>query len=712
MSRRLKIVVLGLSLSSSWGNGHATTYRSLLKALAARGHEILFLERNVPWYAENRDLTNPDYCWLAFYEDLAGLERWRREVASADAVIVGSFTPEGVAVGRWAMEAASGPVAFYDIDTPVTLGKLFRGDVEYLAPEQVAQYDLYLSFTGGPTLTRLERDYGSPAARALYCSADAEIYQPTGAARRWDLSYLGTYSPDRQPVLDRLLLQAARAAPELNFCVAGPQYPRDIEWPANVERLEHVAPADHPDFYSASRFTLNVTRADMVAAGYAPSVRLFEAGACGCPIISDVWTGLDTLFRPEEEIVLAETAEDTLAALRAGDDVRAGLAEGARRRVLDAHTSHHRAETLETELLAAIERRVSRPSAAAASQTPVSTSETLTTMKKKQQRVLVAGGAGFLGSHLCDRLLSEGAQVVCLDNLQTGSLDNLERALAHPDFEFVKADIVDPLPSRLARRRFDRIYNLACAASPPLYQADPEHTLLTSVVGTRHLLQLAETCGARFLLASTSEIYGDPEVHPQPETYWGNVNSTGPRACYDEGKRCAETLSFDFDRAGRGEVRVARIFNTYGPRLSAADGRVVSNLVSQALAEADITVFGDGSQTRSFCYVDDLVGGLIALMEHDGPQPGPVNLGNPTELTVRELVEVILAITGSESEVVFRPLPVDDPRRRRPDISKAADVLGWKPTTPLEQGLKATIAWFDSLPAKPAEAEDSAALSA
>jgi len=258
MSRRLKIVVLGLSLSSSWGNGHATTYRSLLKALAARGHEILFLERNVPWYAENRDLTNPDYCWLAFYEDLAGLERWRREVASADAVIVGSFTPEGVAVGRWAMEAASGPVAFYDIDTPVTLGKLFRGDVEYLSPEQVAQYDLYLSFTGGPTLTRLERDYGSPAARALYCSADAEIYQPTGAARRWDLSYLGTYSPDRQPVLDRLLLQAARAAPELNFCVAGPQYPRDIEWPAKVVRLEHVAPADRPDFYSASRVTFRV----------------------------------------------------------------------------------------------------------------------------------------------------------------------------------------------------------------------------------------------------------------------------------------------------------------------------------------------------------------------------------------------------------------------------------------------------------------------
>lgn len=317
------------------------------------------------------------------------------------------------------------------------------------------------------------------------------------------------------------------------------------------------------------------------------------------------------------------------------------------------------------------------------------------TSRIRNQHVLVAGGAGFLGSHLCDRLLAEGARVVCLDNLLTGGLGNLESALGHPHFEFVQADVVSPLPAAVTRRRFDRIYNLACAASPPLYQANPEHTLMTSVLGTKHLLDLAQEKGARFLLSSTSEVYGDPHVHPQPETYWGNVNPTGPRACYDEGKRCAETLSFDFDRAGRGEVRVARIFNTYGPRLSAEDGRVVSNLVSQALSQADITVFGDGSQTRSFCYVDDLVGGLMALMEHDGPQPGPINLGNPIELTVRELVDVVLELTGSSSEVIYRPLPTDDPKRRRPDISKAAAVLDWRPTTSLTQGLNATIDWFD-----------------
>lgn len=336
------------------------------------------------------------------------------------------------------------------------------------------------------------------------------------------------------------------------------------------------------------------------------------------------------------------------------------------------------------------------------------------TSRIRNQSVLVAGGAGFLGSHLCDRLLAEGARVLCVDNLLTGSLDNLERAFGHPRFEFILADVVKPLPGRITRRRFDRIYNLACAASPPLYQADPEHTLLTSVLGTKHLLDLSEARGARFLLTSTSEIYGDPHVHPQPETYWGNVNSTGPRACYDEGKRCAETLSFDFDRAGRGEVRVARIFNTYGPRLSAEDGRVVSNLVSQALAGADITVFGDGSQTRSFCYVADLVGGLVALMEHDGPQPGPINLGNPTELTVRELVEVVLELTGSSSEVTHAPLPTDDPRRRRPDISKAATVLDWRPSTSLTQGLNATIDWFDqqARARKVASAADGVALSA
>jgi UDP-glucuronate decarboxylase len=313
----------------------------------------------------------------------------------------------------------------------------------------------------------------------------------------------------------------------------------------------------------------------------------------------------------------------------------------------------------------------------------------------RQKQILVAGGAGFLGSHLCERLIDEGARVVCLDNFLTGRRENLERLELESGFELIEHDIVEPLPPKLMRRRFDRIYNLACAASPPLYQADPEHTLMTSVLGVRHLLKLAETCGARFLLSSTSEVYGDPHVHPQAETYWGNVNCTGPRACYDEGKRAAETLCFDYDRLKRGEVRVARIFNTYGPRLSAEDGRVVSNVVSQALAGDDITIFGDGSQTRSFCYVDDQVDGLVRLMEHDGPQPGPVNIGNPVERTICELVELVLNLTGSSSEVVYRPLPVDDPKRRRPDIAKAERLLGWSPTTSLEQGLRATIAWFE-----------------
>jgi UDP-glucuronate decarboxylase len=313
-----------------------------------------------------------------------------------------------------------------------------------------------------------------------------------------------------------------------------------------------------------------------------------------------------------------------------------------------------------------------------------------------RKTVLVAGGAGFLGSHLCERLVAEGARVVCLDNFLTGRRENLRRLEGAAGFDLIEADIVEPLPPRLDRIRFDRIYNLACAASPPLYQADPEHTLLTSVLGAQQLLRLAHSCGARFLQASTSEVYGDPINHPQAETDWGNVNCTGPRACYDEGKRAAETIAFDYDRLRRAEVRVVRIFNTYGPRLDADDGRVVSNVVSQALAGDEITVFGDGSQTRSFCYVDDLIDGLVRLMEYEGAQPGPVNIGNPNEKTILELVDLVLALTGSSSEVVFQPLPVDDPKRRRPDIGKAKRLLDWSPTTSLEQGLRATIAWFES----------------
>jgi len=314
----------------------------------------------------------------------------------------------------------------------------------------------------------------------------------------------------------------------------------------------------------------------------------------------------------------------------------------------------------------------------------------------KNKHVLVAGGAGFLGSHLCDALLSEGAHVVALDNFQTGRKQNLRHLEREPRFDLIDSDIIKPLPARLRSKRvkFDEVYNLACAASPPHYQADPEHTMLTSVVGTHNLLTFAEDIGARFFLASTSEIYGDPEVHPQTESYWGNVNPTGPRACYDEGKRAAETLTFDFDRSGRADVRVARIFNTYGPRMRADDGRVVSNVICQALAGEDITIYGDGSQTRSFCYVSDLVDGFLRLMDYQGAFPGAVNLGNPIELTVGDLADKVLAMTGSSSRLVTRPLPIDDPRRRRPDITRAKQLLGWSPRTTLDVGLKATIAWF------------------
>jgi UDP-glucuronate decarboxylase len=314
----------------------------------------------------------------------------------------------------------------------------------------------------------------------------------------------------------------------------------------------------------------------------------------------------------------------------------------------------------------------------------------------ESKHVLVAGGAGFLGSHLCDALLSEGAHVTAIDSFLTGRRQNLRHLEREPRFDLIECDIIKPLPGQLRSKRMkvDEIFNLACAASPPHYQANPEHTMLTSVLGTHNLLTLAESTGARFFQASTSEIYGDPEVHPQKETYWGNVNPTGPRACYDEGKRAAETLTFDFARSERVDVRVARIFNTYGPRMRADDGRVVSNVICQALAGDDITIYGDGSQTRSFCYVSDLVEGFMRLMAYQGEFPGAVNLGNPVELTVDDLAKRVLAMTGSSSAIVRRPLPVDDPRRRRPDISLAKQLLGWVPRTSLDTGLKATVAWF------------------
>jgi UDP-glucuronate decarboxylase len=313
---------------------------------------------------------------------------------------------------------------------------------------------------------------------------------------------------------------------------------------------------------------------------------------------------------------------------------------------------------------------------------------------QRSKLALVAGGAGFIGSHLCDALLAEGTSVVSLDNYLTGRPENLRHLARESRFDLVEADVIGELPASIRATRFTHIYNLACAASPRHYQADPEHTMLTNVVGTRNLLRLAEETGARFLLTSTSEVYGDPETHPQPESYQGWVNCTGPRACYDEGKRAAEALSFDYQRAGRAEVRVARIFNTYGPRVHPGDGRVVPNVICQALAGADITVYGDGSQTRSFCYVSDLVDGLVRLMASQAR--GPVNLGNPTELAISDLVERVLRLTGSSSKISYHPLPVDDPRRRRPDIGRARDLLGWQPKVRLQQGLEATAAWFEA----------------
>lgn len=317
-------------------------------------------------------------------------------------------------------------------------------------------------------------------------------------------------------------------------------------------------------------------------------------------------------------------------------------------------------------------------------------------MAASEEVILIAGGAGFIGSHLTARLLDEGRQVIVLDNLQTARPSNLRLLEGRPGFTFVQGDIVDPLPEAVLREagRIVRIYNLACAASPPQYQVDPEHTMLTNVMGTNHLLRLAEQTGARFLLTSTSEVYGDPEVHPQVEGYRGWVNCTGPRACYDEGKRAAEALTFDYARMKRAQVRVARIFNTYGPQMHPDDGRVVSNLICQALSNRDITIHGDGTQTRSFCYVSDMVDALIRLMESEIDGLEPVNLGNPNELTVSDLAEKVVAMTGSTNRLVYTPLPQDDPRRRRPNIDRAKVLLGWEPRVPLADGLAKTCAWF------------------
>ncbi|SJZ93661.1 CgeB family protein [Consotaella salsifontis] len=361
MSKRpLDIVILGLSLASSWGNGHATTFRSLLRGVKRLGHNVLFLEREVPWYAGgNRDLPDPDFCDLQFYQGLDDLEdRFAERIRGADAVIVGSYVPDGVAAIDQVLALANGTVGFYDIDTPVTLAKLRRGDEEYLSVRQIPRFDVYFSFSGGRTLDRLQSEYGARRAEALFCSVEAERYRPTGEPPRWDLGYLGTYSDDRQPTLEKLLLEPARRLPECRFVVAGPQYPDTIDWPDNVERIEHLPPAEHASFYSRQRYTLNVTRADMIAAGWSPSVRLFEAAACGTPIISDAWDGLDKLL--PGGVAIAENADDVVALLRdRTDEERGSMAAKAKATVLADHTGDARA----LEFISALRQAAASPAA-------------------------------------------------------------------------------------------------------------------------------------------------------------------------------------------------------------------------------------------------------------------------------------------------------------------------------------------------------------
>jgi len=306
-------------------------------------------------------------------------------------------------------------------------------------------------------------------------------------------------------------------------------------------------------------------------------------------------------------------------------------------------------------------------------------------------RILITGGAGFLGSHLCERLLAEGNDVLCVDNFYTSTRRNIIHLLDNPNFELMRHDVTFPLYVEV-----DQIFNMACPASPIHYQRDPVQTTKTSVHGAINMLGLAKRTGATILQASTSEVYGDPELHPQPESYWGNVNPIGIRSCYDEGKRCAETLFFDYQRQHDLSIKVARIFNTYGPRMLPDDGRVVSNFIVQALSGKDITIYGDGNQTRSFCYGDDLVDGLIRLMNSDRKVTGPINLGNPGEFSIRELAEKVVDMTRSRSEIIYQPLPVDDPTQRQPDISQAIEVLGWQPGVALDDGLPMTIEYFDS----------------
>jgi spore maturation protein CgeB len=354
----MRVTILGLSITSAWGNGHATNYRALARALHRQGDQVTFLERDMPWYAQHRDLPSSPWCSTHLYDSVAELRQsFAPAVAEADLVIVGSFVPDGVAVASWVLGTAAGAVAFYDIDTPVTIGKLRARDAEYLSPELVERFDLYLSFTAGPALEILADEFGARRPEAFYCFVDAEAYAPVAASDRWAINYLGTYSEGRQPAVEELLCKPARLRPDLRFAVAGPMYPPGIEWPPNVERTPHLPPHEHPGFYCGARFTLNLTRPEMRALGYSPSVRLFEAGACGAAMISDSWPGLETVFTPGEEIVIARHSRDVLEILEeTAPEEAATIGAAARRRVLDEHTAHHRVDRLH-ELVAGVPAR-------------------------------------------------------------------------------------------------------------------------------------------------------------------------------------------------------------------------------------------------------------------------------------------------------------------------------------------------------------------
>ena len=360
MREGLEIVIFGLSVTSSWGNGHATTYRALMRGLFERGHRVTFLERNLPWYAQNRDLPKLTYGTVHTYSAVnAMLRRFRRQIINADVVIVGSYVPEGELIGKWVTRYAKGITAFYDIDTPVTLAGLERGSCDYISAELVAKYDLYLSFTGGATLRKIERRFGSRMARPLYCSADPDVHSPENRPAKWDLGYIGTYSEDRQPWLEQLMLEPAREWREGRMIVAGAQYPREIAWPENIKRVEHLAPKRHRRFYNSQRFTLNLTRDEMKRAGYSPSVRLFEAAACGTAIISDWWPGLETFFRPGRDILISRSGRETLEYLQDIPEKEClAIGQNARNRILKQHTALHRAMELETYIAEVQGRRL------------------------------------------------------------------------------------------------------------------------------------------------------------------------------------------------------------------------------------------------------------------------------------------------------------------------------------------------------------------